>query len=156
MDGPIVVGIDGSASSRAALRWAAREAALRGVPLHVVAVWHIPWAAYAGVPLPDSLPDDLRGSARDALARELDALGDLSKGVEVVPTVVEGDAAQVLVEAARGAELLVVGSRGLGGFRGLMLGSVSHHCAQQASCPVVIVRATDEGVKAEPGEGAAA
>ena len=95
--------------------------------------------AYGYVP-PISLADDLGQAAAEGLDKWLgDAAAEL-EGIEVERLTGEGNAAEVLTDAAAGAELLVVGSRGLGGFRELLLGSVSHQCAQRASCPVVIVR----------------
>jgi nucleotide-binding universal stress UspA family protein len=132
----IVVGVDGSAASLAALRWAAAEARLRDARLNVVHAWdrHPPreaisaddWAIAA---------DAAEGLADAIVAR---ALGE-APDVEVETTAVFGPAGPVLTDASDAADLLVVGSRGLGGFRGLLLGSVGHHVAQHARCPVVVV-----------------
>ncbi len=86
------------------------------------------------------LSADLEASARAVLDRAVSEVSNELQGVEVDCRVRKGAPAEVLIEAASGADLLVVGSRGLGGFKGLMLGSVSHQCAQLAACPVVIVR----------------
>jgi len=135
----ITVGVDGSEGASAALHWAAAEARLRGARLRVVHAWSIPTMAYGYVP-PISLADDLGQAAAEGLDKWLgDAAAEL-EGVEVERLTCEGNAAEVITDAAADAELLVVGSRGLGGFRELLLGSVSHQCAQRASCPVVIVR----------------
>jgi nucleotide-binding universal stress UspA family protein len=154
----IVVGVDGSAESRAALRWALAEASLRRTPL--LAVWARelplqidPLLAPFAVP-PDYEPDaaDAADEVRRATERQLDSVVaevvrevPREEGVQVTQEAVEGHPADVLVQAARGEELLVVGSRGRGGFKGLLLGSVSQACAHHAGCPVVIVRpdATD-------------
>lgn len=141
----IVVGIDGSSCSRDALRFAAAEAKLRREPLRVVCAWHTPAAAYAGGGLlPELGEDTYRSSARrlaeDELADVLGAQGEVGNVVELR----EGNAAEALIEASRDASMLVVGSRGRGGFAQLMLGSVSQQCAAHAHCPVVIVRGPTE------------
>jgi nucleotide-binding universal stress UspA family protein len=136
----IVVGVDGSDSSQAALRFALSEARLRGAGVRAVAVWHLPVAAYGGafVPPDPGLASELEPAARTTLERALADAGDHAD-VEVEPVVREGAPARVLLEEASEADLLVVGSRGLGGFRGLLLGSVSQQCSHHAPCPVVIV-----------------
>ncbi len=138
----IVVGVDGSAEAKEALRWALEEAQLRGASLRVVHAWQLPVAAYGA-----GLAAAYHGELLEALRRDAEKLVDQllaeagpPKGVEVEKAAVEGPAAQTLVEAAKDADLLVVGSRGHGGFAGLLLGSVSQQCAHHASCPVVIVR----------------
>jgi nucleotide-binding universal stress UspA family protein len=138
----ITVGVDGSEGGAAALRWAAAEARLRGAKLRVVHAWNVPTIAYAGSGfLPStSFEDDIGKAAQEGLSQWLEtAKGDL-EGLDVEHRVVEGHSAAVLVEAAADAELIVVGSRGLGGFSELLLGSVSHQVAQRAHCPVVIIR----------------
>jgi len=139
----IVVGVDGSEGSKAALRWALEEARLRRTPLELVYAWPIPQVAL-GYGFGPALDQEYIDSLRDAAARLLDeVLAEVSsaaEGVEVSRSAIEGSAAAVLVEKAEGAELLVVGSRGLGGFSELLLGSVGHQCVQHAPCPVVIVR----------------
>ena len=128
----IVVGVDGSPESRAALHWAVGEARLRGAELQAVHVW--------GAPALASPTDELRLEARtlvDSVVAEALAGGD---DVKVTPVLVQGNPAELIVEASRGADLLVVGSRGRGGFAGMLLGSVSAQCAHHAVCPVVIVR----------------
>lgn len=136
----IVAGVDGSDGAQEALRVAVREAKLRGAGLRVVTAWHLPAMAYgAAVFSPDIDPADYEDSASAALETALAALGGQANGVEIERVVRMGQPALVLLEEARGADLLVVGSRGHGGFAGLLLGSVSHQCALHASCPVVIV-----------------
>jgi nucleotide-binding universal stress UspA family protein len=135
----IVVGIDGSRSARAALGYALQEARLRGARLRVVGAWQVPAVAYAGGygPGDPELYAELERDARENVER---ALGDAdTTGVETQTVVREGGAAHVLLEEAQDADLLVVGSRGLGGFRGLLLGSVGQQCAHHAPCPLVIV-----------------
>jgi nucleotide-binding universal stress UspA family protein len=137
----IIAGVDGSEGSRHALEFALREAQLRNASLRVVSVWHVPWSAYSGAPGLNvgRIITDLRQDADQELHRMVADVTAKSGDVDVVTDVREGQPAQVLVELSRDAALLVVGSRGLGGFRGLLLGSVSHQCAQHAVCPVAIV-----------------
>lgn len=133
----IVVGVDGSASSRDALRWAARQARLTGADLHAVCAWNLPSGYGYAIDYSDV---DLEAEARKGLDATLaQVLGDVPDA-PLAAHVEQGHAASVLVEASRGADLLVVGSRGHGAFSGMLLGSVSQHCAQHAACPVVIVR----------------
>ncbi len=138
----IVVGVDGSASAHAALGFALDEARLRGVAVRMVGAWHVPVAAYGGAMVPPGpgLVRELEPQTTRVLERALEDARDAAAGVDVETVVREGAPSGVLLEEAQDAELLVVGSRGLGGFRGLLLGSVSQQCAHHAPCPVVIVR----------------
>jgi len=136
----IVVGVDGSEGSIAALRAAIVEAQIRHDDVRVVGAWHMPAAAYqtGWVPVPvDKLEFKQIGEA--GVKKSLEAVAAEQDGVKITPIVREGNAAEVLVAEAKDADLLVVGSRGLGGFKGLLLGSVSQQCAQHAKCPVMIV-----------------
>lgn len=135
--GRIVVGLDGSSGSVAALRWAVSEARLRGATVEVVIAWAAP-PMYGYSALYST--EDFQADARSALQRALDSVTDELAGVEVVTTVAEGRPAQVLLAAAADAEMLVVGSRGHGAFAGMLLGSVSQHCVQSATGVVVVVR----------------
>jgi nucleotide-binding universal stress UspA family protein len=139
----IVVGVDGSPASTAALSFALNEAKSHGASLQAAIAWHVPAQMYAaGAPLP--YPDISEGLENDARATLVSMLQDLegeAEGVELEQLVREGQPAEILLELARDARLLVVGSRGRGGFAGLLLGSVSQQCAQHARCPVTIVRA---------------
>lgn len=136
--GRIVVGVDGSASSKDALRWAADEAGRRGDAIEVVLVWDNP---YRDMWLPANPPGtDPLAHFRVALGRTVAAVLGEHPAVDLEAVVVEGHAAQVLVDRANGADLLVVGSRGHGGLVGAFLGSVSFNCAARSPCPVVIVR----------------
>jgi nucleotide-binding universal stress UspA family protein len=140
----IVVGVDGSKSARIALAWAFAEARLREDTVRIICSWHVPAVAY-GTPgfvpaVEGGLDASFERAAEQAMAETLDLLADESAGIAKEQRIVEGPAAQVLIEAAKDADLLVVGSRGHGGFAGLLLGSVSQQCAQHATCPVVIVR----------------
>jgi nucleotide-binding universal stress UspA family protein len=134
----IVVGIDGSEASKAALRWAAGQARVTGATLRVIMTWEIPTFAYAsGMAYPGDL--DLAAGSRRSLDKALrENVTDL-EGVEVSSVVVEGHPAVALLEQAAEAELLVVGTRGHGAFAGMLLGSVSEHCVAHSSCPVVVV-----------------
>jgi nucleotide-binding universal stress UspA family protein len=132
----IVVAVDGSPPSLEALAWAARQSTLTGAVVEAVTAWHQPagfgeyayeagtdWAANART-IQDGAVKEVLGDATGALIRR----------------VVEGHPVPVLLAAAIGAELLVMGSRGHGGFAGLLLGSVSEHVVGHAPCPVVVVR----------------
>lgn len=132
----IVVGVDGSETSVGALRWAVAEARLRGTGLVVLTAWHVP---YAGLePLVAGLdPEVFLRAARTAQESALAAVD--TTGVDIERRLVEGGAGPALLEAARDAELVVVGTRGHGGVLGLLLGSVSHAVVQHAPCPVVVV-----------------
>jgi nucleotide-binding universal stress UspA family protein len=134
----IVVGVDGSKGSIAALKFAIEEARVRGSKVKAVAAWEVQVPVYGGgfVPLPLDR-GTYEQTARDALNVSLDQAG--TSGVSVTPIVREGQPADVLAAEAQGADLLVVGSRGRGGFKGLLLGSVSQQCAHHAPCPVAIV-----------------
>jgi nucleotide-binding universal stress UspA family protein len=136
--GRIVAGIDGSPSSLDALAWAARQAALTASRLQVVMAWDWPTSAGWSVPVPDDYhPEaDVRRDLEAAVASVHRQHPDLS----VDSLVVEGHPAPILVEASRGADLLVVGSRGHGAFVGMVLGSVSEYCVTHAHCPVVVHR----------------
>ncbi len=140
----VVVGVDGSDGAQQALRVAVQEARLRGAGLRVVTAWHMPAMSYGGVVFSPGIdPADFKDSAGAALETALAALGGQANDVQVERVVRGGRPALVLLEEARGADLLVVGSRGHGGFAGLLLGSVSHQCALHADCPVLIVHKPD-------------
>jgi nucleotide-binding universal stress UspA family protein len=135
----IVVGVDGSDASLKALRFAIQEARAHGGEVKAVKVWNVPPLAYgAGWSVPAQLGDYAK-IAQAELDKSLADTDQAASGVVVTPILCEGQAASILCEQASGADLLVVGSRGLGGFRGLLLGSVSQQCANHAPCPVVII-----------------
>ena len=136
----IVVGVDGSEPSAAALRWAVDEGRVRDAEVEAVHAWsYPPMTSITGfVPPPSFTDKDLAEEARAVVERMCEAVE--GRGTRVVPKVVHGPAAAALLNVAEGADLLVVGSRGRGGFAGLLLGSVSQQVAQHAPCPVVIVR----------------
>jgi len=141
----IVVGIDGSALSKAALRWALAEATRRAAAVDVIHVWSYPAVAmtpYAATAVPVVSPEDLESAAErvvtDAMAEVHDAVGD----VVVTSTTERGHPAEVLVSKAKGATMLVVGSHGHGGFAGMLLGSTSNQLLHHACVPVVVVNST--------------
>ncbi|MER7756059.1 universal stress protein [Kitasatospora sp. NPDC097643] len=138
----IVVGVDGSPASERALRWAVDYARAVGGTVSAITAWEYPaFYGWAGASLPpeDVLnPEELAGKTLAASVARV--IGD-DPGVRISETVTPGNATQALLEAARGAALLVVGSRGLGGFTGVLLGSVSRHLTEHAPCPVVVIRA---------------
>ncbi len=139
-EGRIVVGYDGSDSSVAALSWAARQATLTGSTLEIVMTWEWPPSYGWSVPVPDDFdPESDIENALDAVVAQV--LAD-HPGLQVNPRVVSGHPAPILVEASKGAELLVVGSRGHGEFVGMLIGSVSSFCATNAHSPVLVHRAT--------------
>jgi nucleotide-binding universal stress UspA family protein len=136
----IVVGVDGSPGSRRALTWAAAEAADHGADLIVVNVWEhtlLPPAGSVSVS-EHYVPDPSQRTAEDLLGVIKEELGD-DPPVRVQPQVKQGRPAKVLIEESADADLLVVGNRGHGGFKGLVIGSVSQHVAAYAKCPVTVV-----------------
>ena len=145
----IVAGVDGSPWSKAALAWAVRQAELTGAVVEAVTAWELP--ATSG--LDPQLYLDYPAAAAKMLT---DAIAEAGGQATVHPRVKPGHAADVLVEASAGAELLVVGSRGHGGFVGALLGSVSLHCLHHAQCPVVVVRGATADKGKAPQHGPAA
>jgi nucleotide-binding universal stress UspA family protein len=131
----IVVGMDGSPHAMKALSWAATQARLTGWHLELVAAWE--------EPAPYGMPLALAGVDLEANARELidKAAADIDLPADRLHSrVVYGPPARMLVDMSADADLLVVGSRGHGGFAGMLLGSVSSYCVHHAKCPVVVVR----------------
>jgi nucleotide-binding universal stress UspA family protein len=145
----VVVGVDGSAGSREALQWAIAEARLRQVPLRAIHAWTyaeplmppLIGYPYGGAEYVESAIEERRQGAERLLEQTTAALAE-GHEIEIERGIAEGSAARVLIDAVGEDDLLVVGSRGHGGFRSLLLGSVSQQCAQHAPCPVVIVRGT--------------
>jgi nucleotide-binding universal stress UspA family protein len=136
----ILVGIDGSEGARTALRFGADEASLRQTQLRVVSAWHVPTGVYMPPAYMDLDLDAYRQTASDVAERQVVEVLGPDRATTVDVAIHEGSPAEVLIAESRQAELLVVGSRGHGGFAGLLLGSVSQHCAAHAHCPVVVVR----------------
>ena len=141
--GTIVVGVDGSANSIAALRWAVAEAKLRGCAVRAVHAWEYPYSALAA-PI-GAAPPPLMDLQEAAVATLDKAIADaaLADDVVVKRVVCQGSPSQVLLEDTENdsAELLVVGARGHGGFAGLLLGSVATQVTHHVEIPTVIVRA---------------
>jgi len=137
----IVVGIDGSPTSVAALEWAVRQAELTGSAVEAVTTWE--WPTNYGWAFPFPPEYDPAEDAGRMLSGVLEPIRSGHPDVPVHPTVVEGHPAPVLVKASRGADLLVVGSRGHGEFAGMLIGSVSEHCVTNAHCPVLVFRRPD-------------
>jgi nucleotide-binding universal stress UspA family protein len=142
MDAPeknhqIVVGLDGSESSKAALRWAARLAPSLGATIHAVVAWEYPlvFGLDAGVPSAWK-PNE---TAQEILEKSLEEVFAKKRPAGLVGGISQGHPTFVLLDASKEAEMLVIGSRGLGGFAGLLLGSVSSACAERAKCPVLVV-----------------
>jgi nucleotide-binding universal stress UspA family protein len=136
-EGRIVVGIDGSEPASRALSWAAEYGQLTGAPLLAVSAWTVP-ASY-GYDLV-ARDWDVEGAAREVATRQVSEVSECFPGLEIDLAVEFGHPSQVLVDASRGARLLVVGNRGHGGFADMLLGSVSTHCVHAALCPVLVVR----------------
>ena len=133
----IVVGVDGSESAREALRWAVDEARRRNATVEAVYAWHQPFVSgYAYMGEVDL--GDFEKEAKQILDTAIDAI-DAAGIPPIERKLLTGSAANALVEQAKGASLLVVGTRGRGGFSGLLLGSVSQQAAHHAPCPVVII-----------------
>jgi nucleotide-binding universal stress UspA family protein len=141
----IVVGIDGSDASKQALRWAIEEARVHGARVTALHAWEPPAPVPEVAPMPAiDLVDfvgEFRGAAEKRAADVVEEVVGDDTSVTVEPVAVEGSPAEAVIDASRNADLVVVGSRGHGGFTSLLLGSVSHQVAQHASCPVVIHRA---------------
>jgi nucleotide-binding universal stress UspA family protein len=138
----IVVGVDHSAGAREALRFALEEARLRQTRLcavHAIGASDPVLGEELVYPVAGSEIDELRSAVQAALDALVDEIASDADGAQIERRVVEGAPASVLVDESADAELLVVGSRGLGGFAGLLLGSVSQQCAHHAACPVAIV-----------------
>ncbi|MED7955066.1 universal stress protein [Streptomyces sp. BE303] len=134
----VVVGVDGSPSSMAALRWALEFARLSGSAVEAVAAWDYPPLSGWGLSVPGpEIEEAARLALADVVKREAEAI---RPPVPIRQRTEYGHPADILLEASRRARLLVVGTRGLGGFTGTLLGSVSRHCVEHAHCPVVVVR----------------
>ena len=141
--GRIVVGVDGSACSVAALRWAIRQAEQTGTSVDAVIAWWIP-VGYGAALMADDDVVDFAGDAAKVLDGALQEAGAGDSGVVIRSLVVEGEHAEALGRAARVADLLEVGGHGHSGLSSGLLGSVSGYCTRHASCPVLVIRATGE------------
>lgn len=135
----VVVGVDGSAHSDAAVRWALGEAELRGGEVTAVYAWQMPFVSMPGA----FDRDELEKAAKEFLIGTLASI-ERSPAVPLRPLVAEGDPAESLINVCEGADILVLGTRGRSPFAGLVLGSVSQRCAAAAHCPVLLVKAPQE------------
>lgn len=141
----VVVGVDGSSQSVAALRWADRYAEVTAAVVRAVFAWHSPSAA--GLPLAGIAPAPVKYEIEATLHSMLDDAvaqafsGDAADGVE--KKLIFGHPAQVLIDESKEADLLVVGKSGHGAFTGMLVGSVSIHCVSNAHCPVTVVLGTE-------------
>jgi nucleotide-binding universal stress UspA family protein len=139
----IVVGVDGSEPSKAALAWAIRQAILTGALVEAVIAWEPP-TTY-GYAFPAVAGVDFGKNAEQAVTEAIADVAEAYEPVTIKATVVYGNAAKALLDASKGASLLVVGSRGHGGFVEALLGSVGQHCVHHATCPVVVIRDSATG-----------
>ena len=138
--GRIVAGIDGSSHSMAALTWAIDEARLRGLGLRIIFAFPT-LVSFFGTTSHEFYPK-VESEARTMFDEALAAAPPMDD-LDVERILLPGNPSEILVDASRGASLLVVGSRGRGAFRGMLMGSVSTHAVHQAHCPVVVVRGED-------------
>jgi nucleotide-binding universal stress UspA family protein len=140
IDGGILVGHDGSSASTEAVAWAADHAARLGVPLHVLRAWSLTNAPRPATMKPGYVPppEDFEAAVLEQLTRDIEAM-HLPAECDVRLHAVRGQSAAELLEAAAGADVVVVGSRGAGGFRGLLSGSTADQVVRHAPCPVVVV-----------------
>jgi nucleotide-binding universal stress UspA family protein len=146
----IVVGVDGSPSSQAAFRWAIRQARLTGGGVWAVTAWHRPLAY--GYPVPISPLSSAEEIAERVLRTAIDEIErEPGEPVPITGKIVEGNAAKVLLQESQDADLLVIGSRGHGGFEEALLGSTGQHCVHYAACPVVVIRGEEHGLPGRNG-----
>jgi nucleotide-binding universal stress UspA family protein len=131
----IVVGVDGSDHGNAALHWAVKEAQVHQSEIVTVFAWQLPFIGMPGA----FDRDEVEGLCKAFLEETVAAVVP-GAGVPITKLVAQGDVSASLIEASKGADMLVLGSRGRGGFAGLKLGSVSQECVQHAACPVVIIK----------------
>lgn len=146
VEGKVVVGVDGSSTSMAALQWAVDEARSRNGYVEVVHSWLLPAAfGYPTLAMPD--PALHESAAEDLVSRMLESVDVSGLSRPVSRVIIGGESTAGLIAArAENAELVVVGSRGVGGFRGMLIGSVAHQLAHHAPCPLVVLPAVDSSV----------
>lgn len=148
LENTVVVGVDGSAASTGAVAYAAHTAATRGVPLMLVTSYTMPAAMFAeGMIPPQPVFDELERECLPIIEAARATALEVAPEIEVRHAVVEGNPAQVLIEYSRKAKLIVLGSRGLGGIKGMVLGSVSAAVASHAFCPIVVTREDTAGLE---------
>jgi len=133
----VLAGTDGSSNASAALRWAAEYARRNQAKLRVIHVWHYPYGANEAGAMMSPPESEFEKGAQAIIDQAIAALD--TNGLTVEKAVRQGGVAQVLLEEAKGAQVLVVGARGHGGFAGLILGSVATHCTRHAKIPTVVV-----------------
>jgi nucleotide-binding universal stress UspA family protein len=137
---PIVVGIDGSSSALNAALWAADEATRRHLPLRMVHAYEVSTRAYSDVFGPPGYFDEVEPGGRKALVKAHTAVSEAHPGLDVVAELRNGSPVPTLIDEATKARLLVLGSRGLGGFNGILAGSVAVALVTHGQCPVAVVR----------------
>jgi nucleotide-binding universal stress UspA family protein len=135
----IVVGVDGSEHSNTALRWALKEAECHSGTVTAVLAWQVPFLSFPGA----FDRDQLEKAYKDFLVETVSGIAP-KPAVPLQTLVAEGDPTEAMVEASKGANLLVLGTRGRSAFAGLLLGAVSQGAAATAHCPVVLVKVSDE------------
>ena len=141
----IIVGVDGSGHSERALEWAVNEAAMRHAPLTVLTVHQVVarhWGSAAAYPEDHALAQEAREVAQDATDKALAQLGE-ARPASVAVRAVSGIPAEELLNVAKDADMIVVGSRGAGGFARLLMGSVSTQVTYHAHCPIVVIPSAD-------------
>ena len=149
----IVVGVDGSEGSNHALDYAVREAALRGSALRLVGAWEIPPSVLTAGMASKDFYEGFEKQAKETVHEAAERVAGIDPSVEVEEIVAEGQAAKVLLANAEDADLLVVGRRGYGTFREMLLGSVSRQLTVHAKCPLLLVPPPPPD-RDEPGEEA--
>ncbi|WP_332662297.1 universal stress protein [Aeromicrobium sp.] len=147
VDGGVLVAHDGSAQAEAAVRTAARLAAALGQPVTAVRAWNVSTAPRPSTAAPGYMPpfEDFEAATLAALEEDLAPIRSENPGVTITAAVVHGSPAAKLIDASDRADLIVVGSRGHGGFTGLLLGSVSEQVVRHATCPVVVDKVRKAG-----------
>lgn len=137
----VVVAVDGSAASHNAVRWAANTANKRGIPLRLASSYTMPQFLYAeGMVPPQELFDDLQAETMEKIDEARNIAYELAPDIKIGHTIAEGSPIDMLLEMSRDVTMIVMGSRGLGGLSGMVMGSVSASVVSHASCPVVVVR----------------
>jgi nucleotide-binding universal stress UspA family protein len=147
---PVVVGVDGSESALHAAQWAANEAIRRGVPLRLVHAFELPFRYPTSITEEDSIHTAMREQANHALAKAVEVATAAAPGTPVEQAVIGGTPVEVLVQESTTATTLVLGTRGLGGFRGLLIGSNAVALAGRAHCPLVVIRGTNAPLLSRP------
>lgn len=138
----VVVGVDGSPASVKAVVWATHEAKLRNSEIEILHSWSMPFVVDPMAMMPMMFPvEEMVADAKKVVAGAVEIIAGIDAKARVITRIERGSASEHLITAGKSADLLVVGSRGHGGFAGLLLGSVAQQVANHATCPVVIVPA---------------